>query len=226
MKASFATAAVRQIGVRAVLAAMLGAIAPAPVTAHPHVWFTVGVEPIFDSGGRLSSVHEKWLFDYDYSLIVGSQLDQNDDGVFSVEELLAVIGPNGILSWIIQKDYLTLLRIGGEKVAPGPAENISVGVIDSKLTVEFTLPLSARDAPRFEAEVDVFDPEVYYDVQFDRPAVIAPTAPARCSVGARAKDDLDPVAVMIIKKLGLSADPRVLNDPALGFTVRVAIACG
>jgi len=31
--------------------------------------------------------------------------------------------------------------------------------------------------------------------------------------------------VMLIRRLGLAADAAVINDPAAGFAVRVAIAC-
>ncbi len=206
--------------------AMLGALGGAgPAGAHPHVWMTVKVAPAFDAEGRFASVHEKWFFDYDYSTIVGGQLDGDGDGVFTVDELIKVISPGGPLDWIPQKNWLTLLTIAGKKVAPGPAHDISVGVVDSKLVVEFTLPLTEPQVVKLGAEVDVFDAEVYYDVQFEGPGIETPTKPASCTVAPREKDDLDPVAVMIIKRLGLPADPKVTNDPAVGFNARVTINC-
>ena len=215
----------RPFGWLAVLTAVCGIAAAAPASAHPHVWFTVTVAPAFDDAGRFASVHEKWYFDYDYSLLIGSQLDQNGDGVFSVDELIKTLTGDGPLAWILGKDFFTLLTVAGQKIDHGPAQDISVGVIDAKLVVEFTLPLAEPQAAAKGAEIDVFDPEVYYDVQFDHPDVVAPTAPASCTVGARPKDDLDPIAVMLIKRLGLPASPQVLNDPATGFTVRVEINC-
>ena len=215
----------RLLGWLAALATVTGLAAATPATAHPHVWFTVTVSPAFDEAGRLASVHEKWYFDYDYSLLIGSQLDQNGDGVFSVDELIKTLTGDGPLAWILNKDFFTLLTVAGQKIDHGPAQDVSVGVTDAKLVVEFTLPLAAPQSATQGAEIDVFDPEVYYDVQFDHPDIIAPTTPASCTVGARPKDDLDPIAVMLIKRLGLPASPQVLNDPATGFTVRVEIAC-
>jgi ABC-type uncharacterized transport system substrate-binding protein len=209
----------------AILAGLSLGGASTPVGAHPHVWFTVTVAPTFDDAQRLSAVHEKWYFDYDYSLLVGSQLDQNGDGTFSVDELIKTLTGDGVLSWILNKDFFTLLTVGGQKVGHGPAQDLSVGVADAKLVVEFTLPLAEPQVPAQGAEIDVFDPEVYYDVQFDHPDIVASTAPASCSVAARPKDNLDPIAVMLIKRLGLPASPQVLNDPATGFTVRVEISC-
>jgi len=197
----------------------------AHAAAHPHVWFTVTVAPAFDDAGRLASVHEKWYFDYDYSILVGSQLDQNGDGVFSVDELVKTLTGDGVLAWILNKDFFTLLTVGGQRVGHGPAEQVSVGVISAKLVVEFTLPLADPQVPKQGAEIDVFDPEVYYDVQFDHPDVMVASAPPSCSIGPRPKDDLDPIAVMLIRRLGLPANPQVLNDPATGFTVRVEVNC-
>jgi ABC-type uncharacterized transport system substrate-binding protein len=214
---------------RGVLAALSATIAMAtlasPAAAHPHVWMTVTVAPTFDADGRFASVHEKWFFDYDYSLLIGSQLDADGDGQFSVDELVATISPGGLLGWIGEKNWLTLLTVGGQQIPRGAVSNISVGVVESRLTVEFTLALPEPQPVKLGAEVDVFDPEVYYDVQFDRPDIEAPTAPASCTVAARPKDELDPFAVMMIKRLGLPSDPKVLNDPAVGFTVRVMLNC-
>jgi ABC-type uncharacterized transport system substrate-binding protein len=196
-----------------------------PAAAHPHVWMTVTVAPTFDASGRLASVHEKWFFDYDYSLLVGSQLDANGDGQFSVEELIMTISSGGLLGWIAEKNYLTLFTVGGKQVPNGAVTGISVGVVDARLTVEFNVALPEPQLVKLGAEVDIFDPEVYYDVQFDKPDVTPVAAPASCSVVPRPKDELDPFAVMVIKRLGLPADPKIMNDPAVGFTVRVAITC-
>jgi ABC-type uncharacterized transport system substrate-binding protein len=209
----------------AILAGLCIGGASAPAVAHPHVWFTVTVAPTFDDAHRLSSVHQKWYFDYDYSLLVGSQLDQNGDGTFSVDELIKTLTGDGALSWILNKDFFTLVTVGGQKVGHGPAQDVSVGVTDAKLVVEFTLPLAEPQVATLGAGIDVFDPEFYYDIEFDYPDVEAPTAPATCQVAVRERDNLDPVAIMIIRKLGLTADPRVLSDPAAGYAVRVAIDC-
>jgi ABC-type uncharacterized transport system substrate-binding protein len=201
-----------------------GALAT-PAAAHPHVWMTVTVAPTFDTAGRLASVHEKWYFDYDYSLLIGGQLDANDDGQFSVEELVATISPGGLLGWIGEKNWLTLLTIAGKQVTNGPVTGISVGVVESKLVVEFDVALPEPQQAKEGAEIDIFDPEVYYDVQFDKPDVVPVAAPAACNVAPRPKDDLDPFAVMVIKRLGLPADPKIMSDPAVGFNVRITISC-
>jgi ABC-type uncharacterized transport system substrate-binding protein len=183
------------------------------------------VSPAFDERGRLASVREKWVFDYDYSTLIGPRLDQNGDGAFTGEELMSHLGEGGILSWILNANYFTRITLGGEPVEFGPAENLSVGVIEAALTVEFTLPLLDPPTIIGEAGVDVFDPDFYYDISFGSPGVEPANAPASCTVGRREGDNLDPVAVLLLRRLGLAANPAVINDPAAGYTLRVAIEC-
>src|SRR3954470_10577575 len=137
----------RHLAPLAILGGLSAAAVATPAAAHPHVWFTVTVAPTFDEASRLSSVHEKWYFDYDYSLLIGPQLDQNGDGTFSVDELVKTLTGDGVLSWVLNKDFFTLLTVGGQKAAHGPAQDVSVGVSESKLVVEFTLPLADPQVP-------------------------------------------------------------------------------
>jgi ABC-type uncharacterized transport system substrate-binding protein len=197
----------------------------ASAQAHPHAWIAASVAPTFDDGGRLASVREKWVFDYDYSTLIGPQLDQNGDGAFTGEELLGHLREGGILSWILNGNYFTRITMGGEPAAFGPAENFSVGVVEAALTVEFTLPLLDPRAVVGRAGVDVFDPEFYYDITFGSPDVEPVNAPPACTVGRRESDNLDPVAVLLLRRLGLAANPAVVNDPAAGYSLRVAIDC-
>jgi ABC-type uncharacterized transport system substrate-binding protein len=192
-----------------------------PAAAHPHVWITALVEPQFDEAGRWTAVREKWAFDYDYSAIVGPQLDQDGDGAVDP----TVLADGGALSWIISKDFLTRLTIAGREVARGQPTSLSIGVVGAKLLIEFTLPIAEPQVITLGAGVDVFDPEVYYDVAFDYPDIESPTAPRSCVVDRRQQPNLDPTAVMLIRRLGLSVDPAILGDPATGFAVRVAIDC-
>jgi ABC-type uncharacterized transport system substrate-binding protein len=203
------------------LAALCAVAVSSPAAAHPHVWITVTVTPAFDDAGRWTSVHQKWSFDYDYSTLVGPELDKDGDGAVDV----SVLAEGGVLSWIISKDFLTRLTVAGREVRHGHPESLTIGVPAAKLVVEFTLPLAEPQVITLGAGVDVFDPEVYYDIVFDYPDIQAPTAPNSCVVDRRKQPNLDPMAVMLIRRLGLTVDPTILNDPATGFAVRVAIDC-
>src|SRR5262245_11118885 len=99
-----------------------------PAGAHPEVTVKATLAPEFDATRRLAAVHEKWVFDYFYSAMVGPLLDRNGDGVFDVQELVATLGAQGPLGWIVEQDYLTRLTIAGREVPHSQATAITVGV--------------------------------------------------------------------------------------------------
>jgi ABC-type uncharacterized transport system substrate-binding protein len=197
----------------------------APAGAHPHVFPIVTVTALFDDAGRFSGVHEKWSFDYDYSDVVKQSSDDDRDGSVTPEELIKAMGQDGVLSWMPNANYFTRLTFAGRQIPHAQPKDIEAKLFAGKLIIEFTLPVAEPQVVTLGAGIDVFDPEFYYDIEFDYPDVEAPTAPAACEVARREKDNLDPVAVMLIRKLGLTADPKMLSDPAAGYAVRVAIDC-
>jgi len=210
----------------AVLAAapVAAAALAAPALAHPHVFPLVKVTALFDDAGRFAGVHEKWSFDYDYSAIAKEQTDTDGNG--SVDDAEMAKAWTEGLAWVAHYDYFTRLTVAGRKVEHGPPQDVAPKFFAGKLYVEFTLPLAEPQPVTLGAGIDVFDGEFYYDFEFDYPDVDAENAPASCVVDRRQQDNLDPVAVMLIRKLGLPADPSILNDPAAGYAVRVAIDCG
>jgi ABC-type uncharacterized transport system substrate-binding protein len=201
------------------------AVLTGPAAAHPHVFPTVTITVLFDDAGRFSGVHEKWSFDYDYSGVVKASSDSDGDGSVTPEELTKAMGQDGVLSWLPAANYFTRLTFAGRPVANAMPQDVEAKLFAGKLFIEFTLPLSEPQVATLGAGVDVFDPEFYYDIEFDYPDVEATGTPAACQVARRERDNLDPVAIMIIRKLGLTADPKVLGDPAAGYAVRVAIDC-
>jgi ABC-type uncharacterized transport system substrate-binding protein len=201
------------------------AVLSGPASAHPHVFPTVTVTALFDDAGRFSGVHQKWSFDYDYSGVVKQSSDDDRDGSVTQEELVKAMGQDGVLSWLPGANYFTRLTFAGRPIAPAESRDVEAKLFAGKLIIEFTLPIAEPQVVTLGAGIDVFDPEFYYDIEFDYPDVEAPAAPATCQVARREKDNLDPVAVMLIRKLGLTADPKMLSDPAAGYAVRVAIDC-
>jgi ABC-type uncharacterized transport system substrate-binding protein len=195
-----------------------------PALAHPHVFPLVKVTALFDGAGRFSGVHEKWTFDYDYSAIA-KELADTDDSKSIDDEEMARSWTEG-LAWVAHHDYFTRLTVAGRPVPHGEPQDVNPRFFAGKLLVEFTLPLAEPQPVTLGAGIDVFDGEFYYDFEFDYPDVDATNAPAACMVDRRQQANLDPVAVMLIRKLGLPADPSILNDPAAGYAVRVAIDCG
>jgi ABC-type uncharacterized transport system substrate-binding protein len=196
----------------------------APAAAHPHVWITVKVTMVFDDQGQFTAAKENWAFDYDFSAIFKEEADTDMSGSISEEE--AAQGLTDNLSWIPHYGYFTRLTVAGHEVAHKDPVDYGARFFAGKLYVQFTLPLQQPAIVDRGAGVDVFDPEFYYDHEFDYPDVDAVKTPDSCVVDRRSTPNLDPVAVMLIRKLGLPADPAVINDPATGYAVRVAVTCG
>jgi ABC-type uncharacterized transport system substrate-binding protein len=207
---------------RTLLSASLVLLCAASADTHPHVWADVTVTPLFDGMGRFAGVREQWTLDAAYTESVLPEIDVSKDGVLQDGELQAATR-NGL--WWVTSTYMTRLTVAGRPAARKDAEGLKVGLTD-RLSVAFTLPLAEPQAITLGAGIDVFDPENYYAFQFAEPGIDPSLVPASCRATRREQPNLDPTAVMILKRLGLTADPTILSDPAAGFPVRVAIDCG
>jgi hypothetical protein len=125
-------------------------------------------------------------------------------------------------------NYFTRVSLGLATIENEPAQHISARMVRSALTVEFTLPLveplAVGDAT---IGIDVFDPEYFYEIAFATPDIVASDAPAGCSVARRGVSDtpLDPMAILLLRRLGLLADQEIALDPAAGYPARVVITC-
>ncbi len=208
----------------AILASVAAFATAAPSHAHPHVFPVVTVTALFDETGRFSGVREKWSFDYDYSGTIRAGIDTDGSGSISPEESAASLQPGGVLNWLVAGNYFTRLTVGGRPVPAGDAK-AEATLFAGKLLLEFTVPLKEPQLTVLGAGIDVFDPEFFYDIEFDYPDVEAANAPKGCAVRRRVSDNLDPVAVMLMRRLGIGADPKVISDPAAGYAVRIAINC-
>jgi ABC-type uncharacterized transport system substrate-binding protein len=202
-------------------AAAAAVLSVVPAQAHPHVWIDATVAPIFDETGRLAAVREKWLLDVAYTETVLPELDVSKDGMIQETELQNALRT---ALWWIGSSYMTRITVGGRPVERQGAQDIRVTLTD-RMGVEFTLPLAEPAAVTLGAGIDVFDPENYYAFAFGDPGIDTSGLPASCQAVRREQPNLDATAVMILKRLGLTADPAILSDPAAGFPVRVAIDC-
>ena len=205
------------------LAGAIGLLAAAPAAAHPHVWINATVAPVFDEMGRFTAVHEKWTFDDTFTEGVGPDLDVNKDGILEASEIQNAAAA-GVL-WFVPAGYFTRVTIAGRQVATAAVKDFTVTIPGAHMVAEFTLPLAEPQTVALGAGIDLFDPEIYVDLQFADPPIDTARVPPSCTATRREQPNLDPVAVMLIRRLGLPADPAVVNDPAAGYAVRVAIDC-
>ncbi|MCC6982462.1 MAG: DUF1007 family protein [Bauldia sp.] len=209
-----------------------------PATAHPHVWIDVRLEIVFDEAGRLAAVRQHWALDSSFTLNEVMQFVDGDGNLVlsppEVERALAYY-----FGWIVPNRYFTRITIDGTavRVTDQPAPEASFA--DGFFFVDAELRLDEPVAIGSNAAIDVYDAEIYYSFDFpregsDRPgprsppeppvvadAIVAVDAPPRCSVGKRAPEALDPMAVVLLRRLGLAAP----NDDAAGFPTRAVILC-
>jgi len=203
------------------MAGFVAFASPTVAAAHPHVFITATVMPAFDAEGRLQSVRERWTFDYDQAGFARFAVDRNG----RLEDAAGALARGGPLFWMAEYDYLTRLTAGGRPVRHDAAREIAVSVAAPRVVVEFTLPLAEPQRATLGIGIDVFDPEYFYAIYFDTPGVQPIAAPPACRIGRRESANIDPVAAMLLRRLNLPADPKILNDPAAGYEVRVAIDC-
>jgi tRNA threonylcarbamoyladenosine biosynthesis protein TsaE len=223
MRRATASHSMRRGACAPLLAAVALALCVMPADAHPHVFIDATVTPIFDGLGRFAAVHERWTFDQAFTDSILSDLDVNRDGLLEESEIRNA-GATGSL-WFVPYGYFTRITFAGRPVATSGVNDFSVTIPGPRLVLELTLPLAEPEAVTAGAGIDVFDPDIYVDVEFAEPGIDTSRLPAACQAGRRQQPNLDPTAVMLIRKLGLSTDPSVLNDPAAGFAFRVAIDC-
>jgi ABC-type uncharacterized transport system substrate-binding protein len=214
-----------------------GAGVPA-AAAHPHVWIDVRLEIVFDEAGRLSAIRQHWALDSNFTLNEVMQFVDGDGNLVlspaEVERALAYY-----FGWVVPNRYFTHITVDGSvvRVTDQPAPEASFD--DGFFFVAAELRLDEPIAIGRNAAIDVFDAEIYYSFDFpregsDRPgprlapeppivadAIVAVDAPQRCTVGQRAPEVLDPMAVALLRRLGLSAPA----DGAAGFPTRAVVLC-
>jgi len=195
-----------------------------PVHAHPHVWVDIKVRVLFDAQGRVSALHETWLFDDYYSAFALTGADKDGDGKPDQNLLDEVLAEN--LKNLAEYNYFTRVMSGETVVATGTARDAASRVQDKRLEMSFLLPLdtpvSANDLPLRYA---VYDPTYYIEmVHAEAPdAVTLADAPKGCEFQLK-QPDPDPEQVV----LAASLDKTQTAGNGLGgyFAEEVYLTCG
>jgi ABC-type uncharacterized transport system substrate-binding protein len=208
-----------------------------PAIAHPHVWIDARLAVVFDEAGRLTAVREHWALDSNFTLIeVSPYVDGNQNGTLEPAEVDRAIAY--YMAWINENHYFTRIMVDGTVVKfdnSKPAATFADGFFSVDAELHLVEPVAITES----AAIDVFDREIYYDIDFPREgaakpgsratpdaplvndAIVAIDPPAGCRVGRRPPEMLDPMAVALLRRLGFSAP----NDAAAGFPTRAVILC-
>ena len=149
------------------LIALLAALAPLPVAAHPHVFIGTGLTLVVDDTNRLAAIRVTWAYDELYSLLVLEErgLDPDYDGLLTPEELAALNGFD--MAWIDGFPGDTYAYADGQPLALGPPTDFVTTIEDGRIVTTHTRRL---DAPPSGAALSVkaYDPTFYTAYEISR----------------------------------------------------------
>jgi ABC-type uncharacterized transport system substrate-binding protein len=208
-------------------------------SAHPHVWIDVGVEAVFAPDGRLSAIEERWTLDRNFTNAeVMPYVDTDGNLVLGPAEVERAI--RYYFNFATVYRYFTHLEVDGvtvhTEIPPAPTVTYSEGYFFLDVELKLAEPVRVERS----ASIDVYDPEIYYQLDFphegapyptgqrwpaDAPlgegAIAATNLPAGCAIGRRGPELLDPMANLLLQRLGF----QTAGDPAAGQPVRVVLTC-
>jgi ABC-type uncharacterized transport system substrate-binding protein len=185
--------------------------AASPALAHPHVFVDAKAEIVFDKNGAITAIRHIWQFDPDFTAMATLNLDTNNDGKLSEDELVPLAQTN--MDSLKEYGFFTKLLIGGKKTAFTQPTEYWLDFHGDQLTLFYTLPLKTPLLLKGDATLEVFDPEYFVAFTFvKKGAVTLDGAPKGCSAVYHPPHELDAQTMTI-----LSAIPYDQHDlsPAL-----------
>ena len=195
----------RQLIAAASLTASLFTAAPA--VAHPHVFVDAKAEVVFDANGDITAVRHIWQFDENFTAYATLNLDANNDGKLSEDELVPLADTN--MEALREYDFFTYLYEGKTKVAFEKPREYWLDFHDKRLTLFYTLPLKTPLKVKGAAMLEVGDPEYFVAINFIKGAEIhLDGGPAGCAATYRPPRELDAQTMAILGSI--PADQRDL----------------
>jgi ABC-type uncharacterized transport system substrate-binding protein len=185
--------------IAAVASLAAGLLASGGAAAHPHVFVDAHLEIVFDRSGRVTALRHIWQFDRDFSQMATLNLDRNNDGKLTQDELdpLAQINMDSLKEY----DYFTYLLAGGRKLAFAPPQEYFLNFHAERLTLYYTLPLKTPQAI-YSGKFEVYDPEYFVAFTFDpKTAVKLDGAPAGCTAHYQPPHELDSRTMGILAQI-------------------------
>ncbi len=192
------------------------------VHAHPHAWIDLRVTVFFNGDGHIAGLHQAWLIDPFYSLVLMEEMAEEARGD-TLDEKMADIG-NRMITNLEPYAYFTEISHGEKRIAGTTVSEYTLARNRGRLELSFTLnlkePLDPAEAPLTYA---VFDPGYWIEILHDPDVAVAlEGASERC--GLRIIQPR-PDPALIARAAALGADQEA--EPGLGrhFTERGEIRC-
>jgi ABC-type uncharacterized transport system substrate-binding protein len=177
--------------------ALAGSLAAGPALAHPHVWVDAKAEVVWDAKGEITAIRHIWQFDPDFTAYATLNLDANNDGKLSEDELAPLAQTN--MDALHEYDYFTHLYVGQKKVAFAKPQEYWLDFHNKRLTLFYTLPLAKPLALHGQAMLEVGDPEYFVAISFIKNAEVhLDGAPKGCTAAYKPPHELDAQTMTIL----------------------------
>lgn len=126
--------------------------------AHPHQWVDAILYPVLENG-QLEGVRVEWQLRYGYAVDIACRYDQDNDGVFNVEEL-ASLYDTAFMPLVVDHFYLHI-KVGGQSYAPTAVQDFSADMPAGDVRFYFYVPCHIPAEPGTPISISAFDPTYY-----------------------------------------------------------------
>lgn len=203
-------------------ALLSGLTVPQTAVAHPHVWVDTQAEVAFDAQKRVSAVRHAWTFDDAFSVYVIQGLDENGDGVYTREELSSLAQVN--VESLADFEFFTFMGVEEAEVEFDPPVDywLDYNADESRLTLNFTLPLKQPALVIGELVLEIYDPEYFvaFSVNEGDSIRLASGAPDNCGVRVKPANEMDDAFAAALAEL--PADQRQVPDEFFQVTSQLS----
>lgn len=179
--------------------ALAGLLIAGPASAHPHVWVDAKAEVVWDAKGEITAIRHIWQFDPDFTAYATLNLDANNDGKLSEDELAPLAQTN--MDALKEYDYFTHIYVGADhkKVTFAKPEEYWLDFHNQRLTLFYTLPLAKPLALHGPAMLEVGDPEYFVAISFIKNAEVhLENAPKGCTASYKPPHELDAQTMTVL----------------------------
>jgi ABC-type uncharacterized transport system substrate-binding protein len=200
-------------------------LAAAPAGAHPHVWVDARAEIVFDDKGEVTGIRHIWQFDKEFTSYATLNLDKNNDGKLSMEELQPLADTN--MDALKEYDFFTSFYIGTRKLGFAKPTEYWLDFHGGRLTLFYTLPLQKPVAVK-DAMIEIGDPEYFVAITFVKgQEVKLDGAPKGCTASYTPPHDLDMQTMAMLGSIPASQHdlPPELVQAAASLSNVVQLHC-
>ncbi|MEX0582995.1 MAG: DUF1007 family protein [Sneathiella sp.] len=194
-----------------------------PALAHPHVWTDITIKILFDDTGKVTGLHQTWLFDDYYTAYAVEGTDLDGDGSPDPEKLEEIMGVN--MAHLKEYGYFTEAKFKDKVLTLKPVTDMSTRMLDERLEMSFATPFEEPVSVAGNSfSYAIFDPTYYVEMlhaETETPVTLS-GAPDGCTYKLIPPNP-DPNAVAQAAML----DASMRGETGLGsfFAERVNLTC-